>query len=312
MKKALILAWIAIFVMSLGVTAFAASPSFNDVPKDHWAYNAVNNLVKAGLIEGYNDGTYRGDKTITRYEFAVAITKALQNYDKANDANKATIDKLSQEFAAELNTLGTRVTKVENKIGTFKLNGDARFRYEYVKNPTQSLAWPNPGTSTRERVLMRERYRLMLSNEVADNLSFFALMTYSGSGSGSLRAKSPYTTDGGNGAGNPGSITSNLEAFFGTYKAPDGTVYKFGRNTLFLGQGMLWDVPHAEGLQVTFGNQVRTMVGYQAFIGTEWYFADMKYALSRQLQLTAAHIHDKDRSWYNSTAVGFVYKPDSS
>lgn len=303
MKKALILAWIAIFVMSLGVTAFAASPSFNDVPKDHWAYNAVNNLVKAGLIEGYNDGTYRGDKTITRYEFAVAITKALQNYDEANDANKATIDKLTQEFATELNTLGTRVTKVENKIGTFKFNGDFRIRYEWAPDGTRLASWPG-GVGTRTaKVMTKERYQLKISNDIDKNLSTFTALLFTPGTTG----YQTYTNTDGGAPGNP-SASTTVDAMFLNYNAPDGTNYKLGRNYLRVGQGLLWDSAHMSGFQVTFGNKVRTTVDTHSFISKTWYAASMKYAASDNLQLTAGHIQDKNKDWYNSTSVGFIYK----
>ncbi len=65
------------FILIFGAAAYAASPSLDDVPKDHWAYEAVDKLIKAGLADGYSDGTFRGRQTVTRYEFAIVITKAL-------------------------------------------------------------------------------------------------------------------------------------------------------------------------------------------------------------------------------------------
>ena len=65
MKKSLVLA----MAMALGVTAsaYAANP-FSDVPAGHWAYDAVNKLAAAGVVDGYPDGTYGGDKLMTRRE----------------------------------------------------------------------------------------------------------------------------------------------------------------------------------------------------------------------------------------------------
>ena len=67
MKKSLVFA----MAMALGVsaTAFAANP-FSDVPAGHWAYAAVAKLAAAGIVDGYPDGTYKGDRTMTRYEMA--------------------------------------------------------------------------------------------------------------------------------------------------------------------------------------------------------------------------------------------------
>ena len=74
MKKSLVLA----MAMALGVTAsaYAANP-FSDVPAGHWAYDAVNKLAAAGVVDGYPDGTYGGDKLMTRYEMAQIVAKAM-------------------------------------------------------------------------------------------------------------------------------------------------------------------------------------------------------------------------------------------
>ncbi|WP_094606572.1 hypothetical protein SPSIL_051830 [Sporomusa silvacetica DSM 10669] len=106
----------------------AAVQSFSDVPAQHWAYAAVTQLAKAGIVDGYDDKSFRGDKTISRYEFAFIVAKAMDKFDAADDANKQLIDKLSAEFAGELNRLGTRIAKVETKTNTW-VSGETRFRY---------------------------------------------------------------------------------------------------------------------------------------------------------------------------------------
>jgi hypothetical protein len=53
------------------------SAEYPDVPQNHWAYNAINKLSQAGIIEGMPNGTYMGNKPMTRYEFAVAIARIL-------------------------------------------------------------------------------------------------------------------------------------------------------------------------------------------------------------------------------------------
>ena len=68
--------------------------------------------MKAGIVEGYGDGTYRGDRLTTRYEMAEVVAKAMARSDKADASLKALIDKLAVEFASELNTLGVRVAKL--------------------------------------------------------------------------------------------------------------------------------------------------------------------------------------------------------
>jgi hypothetical protein len=106
----------------------AAVQSFSDVPAGHWAYDAVAQLAKAGIVDGYGDKTFKGDKTMSRYEFAFIVAKTMDKFDAADEANKQLIDKLSAEFTGELNRLGARVSKVEAKTNTW-ISGETRFRY---------------------------------------------------------------------------------------------------------------------------------------------------------------------------------------
>ena len=138
MKKSLVLA----MAMALGVTAsaYAANP-FSDVPAGHWAYDSVNKLVAEGVVDGYPDGTYGGDKLMTRYEMAQIVAKAM--------AKGANVDKLAAEFADELDALGVRVANLEKKADNVKVTGEVRYRYtdselngnEY--NDLRSRIWVN-------------------------------------------------------------------------------------------------------------------------------------------------------------------------
>ena len=121
MKKSLVLA----MAMALGVTAsaYAANP-FSDVPAGHWAYDAVNKLAAAGVVDGYPDGTYGGDKLMTRYEMAQIVAKAM--------AKGANVDKLAAEFADELDSLGVRVANLEKKADNVKITGQVRASYKDV------------------------------------------------------------------------------------------------------------------------------------------------------------------------------------
>ena len=122
MKKSLVLA----MAMALGVTAsaYAANP-FSDVPAGHWAYDAVNKLAAEGVVDGYPDGTYGGDKLMTRYEMAQIVAKAM--------AKGANVDKLAAEFADELDSLGVRVANLEKKADNVKITGQIRASYRDIK-----------------------------------------------------------------------------------------------------------------------------------------------------------------------------------
>ena len=115
------------FIMLSGAasTAFAATNPFEDVPADHWAYDAVAQLAADGVIEGYGDGTYRGDQAITRFEMAQMVARAMAK----GGGNKALLDKLAAEFADELNQLGVRVAALEKKVDNVKFTGTVRYRY---------------------------------------------------------------------------------------------------------------------------------------------------------------------------------------
>ena len=123
MKKSLVLA----MAMALGVTAsaYAANP-FSDVPAGHWAYDSVAKLAAAGVVDGYADGAFDGDKLMTRYEMAQIVAKAM--------AKGADCDKLAAEFADELDTLGVRVAKLEKGADAVKIAGQIRYRYVYTNN----------------------------------------------------------------------------------------------------------------------------------------------------------------------------------
>ena len=125
MKK--ILAIAAVAALTAGVSAYAANP-FSDVTPNDWAYQAVSTLSDQGMVEGYPDGTFKGQQNITRYEMAQIVARLLAKEDQYNAEQKATIDKLAAEYADELNNLGVRVTNLENKVGNIKFTGDARLK----------------------------------------------------------------------------------------------------------------------------------------------------------------------------------------
>ena len=126
MKK--ILAIAAVAALTAGVSAYAANP-FSDVTPNDWAYQAVSTLSDQGVVEGYPDGTFKGQQNITRYEMAQIVARLLAKEDQYNAEQKATIDKLAAEYADELNNLGVRVSALENKVGNIKFTGDARLRF---------------------------------------------------------------------------------------------------------------------------------------------------------------------------------------
>ncbi|MCI7195264.1 MAG: S-layer homology domain-containing protein [Acidaminococcus fermentans] len=161
MKKSLVLA----MAMALGVsaTAFAANP-FSDLPAGHWAYGAVAKLAAAGVVDGYPDGTFKGDRTMTRYEMAQIVAKALAKGAIGAD------DKLVSEFADELDNLGVRVARLEKNADNVKISGAARYATYHVKGGAAKKKYGGDdyGSTLRSR--------LWFTGEVNDNWHYTAML----------------------------------------------------------------------------------------------------------------------------------------
>ena len=155
MKKSLVLA-----AMALGVTAsaYAANP-FSDVPQGHWAYDAVSKLAAEGVVDGYPDGTYGGDRLMTRYEMAQIVAKAM--------AKGANVDKLAAEFASELDSLGVRVAQLEHKADNVKITGQVRYEYGARSGDYKKLD-SKQGKVAKHRL----RTRLFVNGQINDDWSY--------------------------------------------------------------------------------------------------------------------------------------------
>ena len=164
MKKSLVFA----MAMALGVsaTAFAANP-FSDLPAGHWAYGAVAKLAAAGVVDGYPDGTFKGDKTMTRYEMAQIVAKALAKGAIGAD------DKLVSEFADELDNLGVRVAKLEKNADNVKVTGAARI-HNRVASGNRVDKLNKAGLADKSDSKLRTR--LWFTGEVNDNWHYVGML----------------------------------------------------------------------------------------------------------------------------------------
>ena len=168
MKKILALA--AVAALTAGVSAYAANP-FSDVSTDHWAYQAVADLSAQGVVEGYPNGTFGGEKNITRFEVAQIVARLLAQESQLNASQKATVEKLAAEYADELSNLGVRVNNLENKVGNITWSGDARVKYEH-KDAFIGLKGSNPNyTFDKESTSYTARIRLNLKAQANDKVA---------------------------------------------------------------------------------------------------------------------------------------------
>ncbi len=116
----------ALFGLGLALPAWSA-PLFPDVPQDMWARDAVATLAAKGLVEGYPDGTFKGDRNASRWEVAQVVARLLAQLENehatlATKAELAELEKLSQALQGELQALGARTKTLEEKV----LNLDQR------------------------------------------------------------------------------------------------------------------------------------------------------------------------------------------
>ena len=270
MKKSLVLA----MAMALGVTAsaYAANP-FSDVPAGHWAYDAVNKLAAEGVVDGYPDGTYGGDKLMTRYEMAQIVAKAM--------AKGANVDKLAAEFADELDSLGVRVANLEKKADNVKITGQVRYEYG-----DRSGDFDKNGKVAKHRL----RTRLFVNGQINEDWSYTGRLQndqnlYNSSGDDKLDLNQAY-------------VSGKL----------GGLKVVAGKGDHYLANGYLYD-DTAEFVRATYGKDVKvsayygkpTDYGYDKMWG-----AEVSGKLGN-LSLSAGYDEFQDAGTSNSmTLTGFV------
>ena len=227
MKKSLTLA----MALALGVTAsaYAANP-VSDVPQGHWAYASVAQLAADGVIDGYADGAFAGDKLLTRYEMAQIVAKAM--------ANGANCDKLAAEFADELDTLGVRVGKLEKGADAVKITGEVR--YHYADKDVEKVKIKNGfAETTGEKTFENQlRSRIWIEGQVNDDWKYTGMLQNTQylddeAGNEEIKFKRAYVE---------GKI-GGVDVLAGRYNA-------------YLVNGNLYD-EHADGIELSYGKDVK-------------------------------------------------------
>lgn len=143
MKKTLMLG----LLLSMGISASAAAVNpFTDVPAGHWSYTAVERLAAAGIIDGYGNGSFGGDRLMTRYEMAQIVAKAM--------AKGANVDRLATEFAEELDGLGVRVAVLEQKTDQVQIAGQIRTSYAAYSKGAARMFKSNHSGVMRSRLFL--------------------------------------------------------------------------------------------------------------------------------------------------------------
>lgn len=121
---------VILLILSTLSPLFSQGGFFPDVPTDHWAYPCVHDLWKKGILKGYPDGTFKGDRPITRYEMAVAIASAMEYLQLKIEKSKETQEILSilggsKEKPASLTDMAKGLAYLLEKFALEKLSLEA-------------------------------------------------------------------------------------------------------------------------------------------------------------------------------------------
>ena len=228
MQKSLVVA----MALAMGISAScAAANPFSDVPAGHWAYGSIAKLAAAGVVDGYGDGTYRGDRLMTRYEMAQIVARAM--------AKGANVDRLASEFADELDSLGVRVAKLEKKSDNVKVTGYGRFSY-------QDTTIKKSGTDDEHVYDASIRSRIWFTGAVNDNWNYVGMLQNDHDISNDMHNSTNEETH---------FQRAYLEGRLG------GMQVTAGRFNQFLVDGNLYDNP-LDGVNLVYGNKVKVGAYY--------------------------------------------------
>ena len=231
MKSSLVVALMV--AMGISTSAFAANP-FSDVPAGHWAYGSIAKLAAAGIVDGYGDGTYRGDRLMTRYEMAQIVARAM--------AKGANVDRLASEFADELDSLGVRVAKLEKKSDNVKITGEARYNY---KNDDAKDATGAKTTSHEQNL----RSRIWFTGAVNDDWNYVGMLENNHSFNNDMSDGGHKALDDEEGEGTAFQ-RAYLEGRLG------GLTVSAGRQDFTIADGNIWDDQY-DGINVAYGSKVK-------------------------------------------------------
>ena len=291
-KSTLTITTSALVLMSTGVAGAASNP-FSDVPQDSWAYDAVATLAADGVIDGFPDGTYQGNKTMTRYEMAQIVARAMAKED-LQKADKVIVDKLAAEFAEELDNLGVRVADLEKKSDNVKFTGTARLRYDDGDiNATNPKAGDGDDSASHSHIeywikgKVSDNWTAVGQIETEFNMKTDSITAYGGR---DMQVNKAYAE------GDFGDSMLKLGRYgeFSSYgriidTEISGAEYTFEAGDLSgaLTYGRLKDSRTLAG--TTFENPKDTKETFGAYLGTEYSSARLKYNLSPVTSIGATY-----------------------
>jgi len=241
MNKSLVVVLALVLVVVFAGTAFAAANPFVDVPKGHWAYDAVTKLAQDGILTGDSATTLNGNKVVTRYEMAKVVANAVSKMDKANAEDQAVIEKLSREFAEELANLNVRVTNLEQKADKIRMGAFAMLKYD-------NRAWPSTN-STKS-----------VANVIRGGFKFVSFINYQLADGWNLQTAGEFTRDMQNGDNTMGN-RDNLKTCDINGKIDGVTVHLGKYHYMDSASGFVFS-DEVSGVGLTFGNKFKITTNY--------------------------------------------------
>ncbi|HEY9811939.1 MAG TPA: iron uptake porin [Candidatus Sericytochromatia bacterium] len=159
-----------------GMSQVTNVSQFRDVQPSDWAYEALSRVVQTyGCLQGYPDGTYRGNRALSRYEFAAGLNACLRQIEAliartpggVSESDLQALRRLNEEFRTELTTLGTRVNNLEGRtafIEQRQFSTTTKLVGEVVIAASEVFGQNEPGQTAFDRVepILSNRVRLNL------------------------------------------------------------------------------------------------------------------------------------------------------
>ncbi len=218
-------------------SAMAAGNPFADVPADHWAYEAVAELAADGVLTGYEDMSFRGQQSITRYEMAAMVARAMAVEKKPvmKSRNRVMIEQLAAEFSDELNAMGVRVDNLERNGDLVKWKGKAEYTYKKTEN---MLAPDGKKTNSSNNMLLRLEPEAVIGDNWQIRSRLDAVQELSQDATGDFTLKRIFAQ--------------------GDY---DAFQVKLGKIPFYTNEeGMIWDTQYS-GVEVSFGGGLHRQNG---------------------------------------------------
>ena len=149
MRNSILAAAAALLIAAAPMSYAAANQAFTDVPAGHWAYESLNRLAENGILKGYPDGSFKGDKLVTRYALSLIVANMLSNIeaigkDQVSEADLLEVEKLTMEFAEELSSMGVKIKNIDEDLKNVKedltyLKADVKDIKDYFENSAEKV-----------------------------------------------------------------------------------------------------------------------------------------------------------------------------